>query len=300
MSDVQEHKSPVLSFEEFQAELQEMSRRMDRWFEEQARRSEEQAKEQARRSAELDRWFEEQAKERARWSEEQAKEQARRSEEQARRSAELDRWFEEQAKERARRSEEEARRSAELAKEEARRSEEEAKERARWSAELAKEEARRSAALNRQFAETDRKISKLGGRLGELVENLVASNLSEKFKDWRFFFNRTSLDVVFKNPDGTFLAEIDILLENGSTALMVEVKSKLTIDDVKEHLERIGKLRRYADEHGDARKFLGAVAGGIIPEDVKPFAIKNGLFVIEQSGETSVIAVPDGFVPRSW
>jgi hypothetical protein len=42
------------------------------------------------------------------------------------------------------------------------------------------------------------------------------------------------------------------------------------------------------------------VAGGIIPEAVKPFAIKSGFFVIEQSGETAVIAVPDGFIPRAW
>ncbi|MDR3160442.1 MAG: hypothetical protein LBU28_02375, partial [Spirochaetaceae bacterium] len=115
---------------------------------------------------------------------------------------------------------------------------------------------------DRQFKETDRKISKLGSRLGELVENLVASNLPEKFKARGIFFTRTSLDVVLKNADNTFLAEIDMFLENGSTALAVEVKSKLTVEDVKEHLERMKKLRRYADEHGDSRKFLGAVAGG--------------------------------------
>ncbi|MDR2758392.1 MAG: hypothetical protein LBB78_03335 [Spirochaetaceae bacterium] len=163
-----------------------------------------------------------------------------------------------------------------------------------------KETDRQFKEIALQSKETERKISKLGSRLGELVENLVASNLVGKFNERGFAFSKTSLDVVIKYPDNSLLAEFDIFLENGSTALAVEVKSKLTVDDVKEHLERMEKLRRYADEHGDKRKFLGAAAGGIIPEEVKPFAIKSGLFVIEQSGETAVIAVPEGFKPREW
>jgi hypothetical protein len=46
--------------------------------------------------------------------------------------------------------------------------------------------------------------------------------------------------------------------------------------------------------------FIGAVAGGIVPEELKPFAIKSGFFVIEQSGDTAVIPVGEGFVPRKW
>ncbi|MDR0688874.1 MAG: restriction endonuclease, SacI family [Spirochaetaceae bacterium] len=148
--------------------------------------------------------------------------------------------------------------------------------------------------------ETDRKISKLGNRVGELVEHLVAPNLLEKFKSYGFQFRKTSIDVEIKDADNSFLTEVDVLLENGSVALAVEVKSKLTVDDVKEHIDRMGKLRVYADEHQDSRKFLGAVAGAVIPEGVKPFAIKSGFFVIEQAGDTAKIDVPDGFIPREW
>lgn len=163
-----------------------------------------------------------------------------------------------------------------------------------------KEIALQSKETDRRFKETDRKISKLGGRIGELVENLVASNLLQKFNDRGFLFTKTSTNVQITNPDRTFQAEIDILLENGTTALAVEVKSKVTPEDVKEHLDRMEKLRRHADEHGDRRKFLGAVAGGIIPANVKFFAIEKGFFVIEQSGDTAVIAAPEGFIPREW
>jgi hypothetical protein len=163
-----------------------------------------------------------------------------------------------------------------------------------------KETDRRMAETDRLFKETDRKISKLGNRIGELIENLVASNLLKKFTDRGFVFTKTCTNVRLTNADNSFLAEIDIFLENGNTALAVEVKSKLTVDDVTEHVERMEKLRRYADEHEDRRKFLGAVAGGIIPEEVKSFAIKRGFFVIGQSGDTSVVAVPEDFIPREW
>jgi hypothetical protein len=116
----------------------------------------------------------------------------------------------------------------------------------------------------------------------------------------RLLFTKISVNVELMNADNTFLTEIDIFLENGNSALAVEVKSKLTIKDVKEHLQRMEKLRRYADERQDRRKFLGAVAAGIIPGHVKDFALGKGFFVIEQSGDTAVIAVPEGFVPGEW
>ena len=51
---------------------------------------------------------------------------------------------------------------------------------------LFKEAALRSKEIDRRMAETDRKISKLGGRIGELIENLEASKLLKKFTDRGF------------------------------------------------------------------------------------------------------------------
>jgi hypothetical protein len=163
-----------------------------------------------------------------------------------------------------------------------------------------KETDRQLKETDRQLKETDRKISKLGGRFGELIEHLVAPNLMEKFNDRGFNFGRAGPNVVFKNPDGNFVAEVDFLLENGDTVLAVEVKAKLTISDVREHGERMKKLRYYADAHGDKRHLLGAVAGAIMPEGVKLFALKNGFYVVEQAGDTVRIDVPADFVPKKW
>jgi hypothetical protein len=97
-----------------------------------------------------------------------------------------------------------------------------------------------------------------------------------------------------------YITEVDILLENGDTALAVEVKTTLTDNDIRDHVLRMEKLRCYADEHQDKRKLLGAVAGAIASEEVKSFAIKNGFFVLEQSGDTVRINIPEGFKPREW
>jgi hypothetical protein len=59
-------------------------------------------------------------------------------------------------------------------------------------------------------------------------------------------------------------------------------------------------LRRYADEHGDGRRHIGAIAGAIMNEQVKRCAIKSGFYVIEQSGDTVKIDAPEGFKPREW
>jgi hypothetical protein len=85
-----------------------------------------------------------------------------------------------------------------------------------------------------------------------------------------------------------------VFLENGDCSLAVEVKTQANINDIREHVERMEKLRRYFDLHNDRRKLYGAVAAGIFPENVLDFALKQGFYVIEQSGENVNIKKPEG------
>jgi hypothetical protein len=165
---------------------------------------------------------------------------------------------------------------------------------------LLQENALQMKETDRKMQETDRKISKLGSRIGDLVEELILPNILEKFNKLGYVFGRVAPNVRYQDSRGVYIAEVDVLLENGDAALAVEVKTTLTNMDVKDHLKRMEKLRLYADEHGDKRKLLGAVAGAIASEAVKAFAIKSGFFVLEQSGDMVRISVPDGFAPREW
>ncbi|MDR0597186.1 MAG: hypothetical protein LBG14_01605 [Treponema sp.] len=184
-----------------------------------------------------------------------------------------------------------------LLKEQSQETERLLKEQSRETERLLKEQVRET---DRQMKETDRKISKLGSRIGDLVEELIVPNIVEKFNKLGYVFGKVAPRVRYQDARGEYVAEVDLLLENGDLVLVGEVKTQLTIADVREHLKRMEKLRRYADEHGDRRKLLGAVAGAIASKEVKAFAVKSGFFVLEQSGDTIRISVPEGFKPREW
>jgi hypothetical protein len=142
-------------------------------------------------------------------------------------------------------------------------------------------------------------IGKLGGRFGEMIEYMVMPNLIEKFQEFGFVFTRAFRDVVIKDKENNIFTEIDITLENGDKVMIVEVKSKPTTEDIADHIERMEKVRAHANLHNDNRKYLGAIAGMVFNDNVKVFAMKNGFFVIEPSGETFNITKPNG-EPKEW
>jgi hypothetical protein len=153
-----------------------------------------------------------------------------------------------------------------------------------------------------QVRETNQQIGKLGGRFGELAEHLVAPNIAQKFNALGFHFNDISelRRVIKDESSGQKIAEFDILLENGESSIGVEVKSKPSYDDVEDHVRRLEILRRHKDTIGDKRKIHGALAGAIMPDAVRTSALKAGLYVITQSGDTVKIDVPKGFTPKAW
>jgi hypothetical protein len=59
------------------------------------------------------------------------------------------------------------------------------------------------------------------------------------------------------------------------------------------------KIRKHADEHGDKRQFMGAMAATITDEATRNYALKKGLFVIEPSGDDVKVTKPEK-EPRVW
>jgi len=155
--------------------------------------------------------------------------------------------------------------------------------------------------LKERMKETDRLIGDLGNRFGELAEHLVAPNIMKKFNELDFNFTRCSLDLVIKEPDGPqIIAEVDIMLENGDTVVAVEVKAKPKQADVDKHAKRMEVLRHSATQRGDTRKYQGAVAGAIMSQSLRDYILKKGFYLIEQTGDTVRICIPEGFKIREW
>ncbi|MDR1649686.1 MAG: hypothetical protein LBR71_05440 [Synergistaceae bacterium] len=155
---------------------------------------------------------------------------------------------------------------------------------------------------NRKMKETNKHIGELGNRFGELAEHLVAASIVEKFNALGFHFNDISAGPreIILDENRQITAEFDILLENGESSVAVEVKSKPSERDVKDHVRRLGILRRHKDRTGDKRKIFGALAGAIMLPGIKASVIKAGLYAITQTGDTVKIDVPEGFTPKTW
>ena len=152
-----------------------------------------------------------------------------------------------------------------------------------------------------QMKETDRKISKLGGRFDEMIEHLIAPNIMQKFNALGFEYTSCSQGYKVQekgNPD--IITEVDVLLEDGDIVIAIEVKAKPDKDDVLDHIERMEKLRRAADKRNDNRRYRGAIAGAILSDELRRYILKQGLYLIEQTGDTVQINIPENFNPREW
>jgi RecB family endonuclease NucS len=93
--------------------------------------------------------------------------------------------------------------------------------------------------------------------------------------------------------------EIDIFAVDGDVAVAVEVKSRLSRQDVDDFLTRLEQFRQ-AFPHYTGYQIYGAVAGIEIDEGVDRYAHQQGLFVIKQRGDTVAIANDTTFQPAAW
>ena len=93
--------------------------------------------------------------------------------------------------------------------------------------------------------------------------------------------------------------EIDIFAVDGDVAVAVEVKSRLSRQDIDDFLERLGRFRQ-AFPHYGGYQIHGAVAGIEIDAGVDRYAYQQGLFVIKQTGDTVAIANDMAFQPAAW
>jgi len=163
---------------------------------------------------------------------------------------------------------------------------------------------------DRQLKETDRilkenaadfniRLGSLTNLFGDVTEAMIAPKICEKFEDFGFNFPRANPNVRINDRINKISFEIDIMLENGDKAMLIEVKTKLTIERIDSHINRIEKMRTYANLHGDKRTFLGAVAGIVVTDEVREYALNHGFYLIEPAGDNFIITPPNGN-PKEW
>lgn len=86
---------------------------------------------------------------------------------------------------------------------------------------------------------------------------------------------------------------------NDSDVIAIECKSALSLDDVNEHLQRLGKLKRLLPTDA-AKRVMGAVAAMVVPDNVAVHAYRKGLSVLGQTGDHLEIRNDADFIPVVW
>ena len=156
------------------------------------------------------------------------------------------------------------------------------------------------ASAKRLDKRLNKQLGHLGNRYGEMIEHMVRPNLIRKFRKLGFDFSAIFSDIDAVG-ESRILAEVDALLQNNNEVMIVEIKSKPSIDDIKEHVQRMDRMRVYADGNGDKRKYYGAIGGMVFNNNERDFALKSGFYVITPSGGTFNVIAPEGdFQPRVW
>ena len=154
-----------------------------------------------------------------------------------------------------------------------------------------------SLKTDRQITRVSQEIGNLGGKWGRFVENMVAPACETLFLNRDIPVHQVS-QRVRKRLDGKTL-EIDVLVTNENHVLVVEVKSSLSVDDVKELIKNLTEFRQFFPEYNH-KQLYGAVAGIEIEEGADKYAYRQGLFVLAQRGENVAILNDTEFQPKTW
>jgi predicted Holliday junction resolvase-like endonuclease len=157
--------------------------------------------------------------------------------------------------------------------------------------------------FNRMSKKINKKISDLGSRIGEIVEHMVGGNIIEQFQTLGYEVTFLSRNATFVNKKLGIKGEFDLVLDDGDVVIFIEVKTTLETSDVRRHMEKLEKFRRYTDAKPEKsqKRFIGAVAGAVVRDDAMNFAHENGMYAIVQSGKAvEILPVPEGFRVREW
>jgi hypothetical protein len=152
-------------------------------------------------------------------------------------------------------------------------------------------------AFEKQNRELSKKLGELGNRLGDFIEEMVKPAAVRLFREWGIQVHRVYQNMT-ASVDGDGI-EIDLLLVNQRDLVGVECKSSVGVEEVKEHIKRLGKIKKLFPEYAEMR-IMGAVAGMVFSDSAERYAMKHGLFVIKQSGEAVTLANDPQFKPCVW
>ena len=143
-----------------------------------------------------------------------------------------------------------------------------------------------------QMKRTDERLDKVAKQLGgisnnqgDVAEEYFVNSLEEKLKVGEINFDYLIQNFKAKKSH-KILAEYDILLINGKSVAIVEVKYKVHPNDLQQlpkKIESLKKLQQYQDYN-----IYAGIAGFYVPDAVIDQALQDGFFVLQRKGDVVV------------
>ena len=154
----------------------------------------------------------------------------------------------------------------------------------------------RMAETARRMAETDLQISRLEKTIGGV------SNNNGLFAEEYFYnslrrgdqillgekFDKLIKSEIMEDENKKTQSELDIILINGESLVIVEVKFKVRDKHVDQVMKKIAPFRKRFPEYQNHKVYL-ALASMVFDEDVEYKCKENGIAVIKQVGDNVVI-----------
>ena len=149
--------------------------------------------------------------------------------------------------------------------------------------------------LTEKFQQTDKRIKSLAklfeDQWGKLMEALVEGGVIELFQKYGIDVNEIH-QRVRKRKNGRHM-EIDLLLENGSDVIIVEVKTTLRANHIVDFLERMSVFQQFFTKYKN-----DSVYGAVTADR---YAEKNGLFVVKIGNDNLISLLnQDDFIPKKF
>nr|VFJ74589.1 MAG: hypothetical protein BECKFW1821C_GA0114237_10647 [Candidatus Kentron sp. FW] len=166
---------------------------------------------------------------------------------------------------------------------------------------LIKENAKQMQETDRRMQETDRRLKKAEDlfttQWGRLVESLVSGALIKLFNGQGIAVDNVSSRVKGNHEGNSY--EFDLIAHNGREVIIVEVKTTLRPDDVKEFIEKLKNAKTFMPMYKD-NVIYGSMAWLQTNSGAERMVANRGLFSIRAVGDSANLTNNTDFHPRAF
>jgi len=145
-----------------------------------------------------------------------------------------------------------------------------------------------SADFDRRMKEIQKTVGGMGNSNGDVAESYFRNCFAKSMFFAGQEYDHIDAPLKRKNKRLNIQAEYDIVMYNGSSVAIIEVKYDVDKDDVDSTLEKVEVFKKLFPQYQDFDIYLG-LAGLSIEASAEKKAIKQGIGIIKQVGDTLVI-----------